>query len=533
MQRGGFDCILGNPPYLGRKHLSGTFGYPFCELVQWAYQPTGLSELVVFFLRRIFSLLSPHGVTAFITTNSIKDGDIRKDGLDQVLAAGGVINMAVRSVRWPGRANVVVSLLAIGRSVNDRRRTLDGQVVRDISALLAPEATQIPPSTLTESSGRIYQGSIFLGDGFLLDERAAAAMIVADAKNADVIYSVINGQELNGDALQAPGRKIICFNDWREAEARHYALPFARIEELVKPVRATDKMRSRRERWWQFGALAPALYNGISGKEHCFAAGWVTKYLSFSAQPTDIIFTNSLYIFTTDRWDLFTVVQSTIHEVWARKYSGALETRLRYSPSDCFDTFAFPQGLWQTSSAALADIGERYHEHRRILMLRLWLGLTDVYNRFHSTTLEADLKRHFASRAKKDPLGLEIPEEHRDAAVKFTFDEAVAGILELRRLHVELDNSVLAAYGWHEAGPMGAAINLAHDFYEVETLAENDRTRYTISPTARKELLSRLLKENHARAAAEAASAPVATKKSGGKSRGKKNPVADDEGLVA
>ena len=531
VQRGGFDCILGNPPYLGRKHLSGTFGYPFCEFVQWTYQPTGLSELVVFFLRRIFSLLSPRGLTAFITTNSIKDGDIRKDGLDQVLAAGGVINMAVRSVRWPGKANLVVSLLAISRSMNDRPRTLDGRLVSNISALLAAEATQPPPNTLSESSDRIYQGSIFLGDGFLLDERAAAAMIVADSKNADVINSVINGQELNGDALQAPGRKIINFSDWSEAKARRYAIPFARVEELVKPVRAEDKMRSRRERWWQFGALAPALYDGISGKAHCFAAGWVTKYLSFSAQPTDIIFTNSLYIFTTDRWDLFTVVQSTIHEVWARKYSGALETRLRYSPSDCFDTFAFPQGLWQTSSAALADIGERYHEHRRILMLRLWLGLTDVYNRFHSTTLEADLKRHFASRAKKDPLGLEIPEEHRDAAVKFTFDEALAGILELRRLHVELDTAVLTVYGWHDAGPIGPAINLAHDFYEVETLAENDRVRYTISPAARKELLARLLKENHARAAAESASAPATLKNSAASSRDKSKPAPDAEGL--
>ena len=75
---------------------------------------------------------------------------------------------------------------------------------------------------------------------------------------------------------------------------------------------------------------------------------------------------NALYVFTTDRWDLFTVVQSTLHEVWARKYSGSLETRLRYSPSDCFDTFAFP---WLDSgrppTPVLAELGERYHTHRR------------------------------------------------------------------------------------------------------------------------------------------------------------------------
>ena len=40
-------------------------------------------------------------------------------------------------------------------------------------------------------------------------------------------------------------------------------------------------------------------------------------------------------------------------------------------------------------------------------------------------------------------------------------------------------------------------IDLAHDFYEVEYLPENDRVRYTISPDARKEVLKRLLKLNH------------------------------------
>ena len=133
-------------------------------------------------------------------------------------------------------------------------------------------------------------------------------------------------------------------------------------------------------------------------------------------------------------------------------------------------------------------------------MLSLWLGLTDVYNLFHSRELEADLQKHFATRAKKDPAGLNIPEEHRVQALAFTYDEARAGILELRRLHVALDMAVRDAYGWTD-------LPLEHDFYEVETLPENDRVRYTISPGARRDLLKRLLSENHRRAAEEAAAA--------------------------
>ncbi|MCG2830738.1 MAG: hypothetical protein L6302_06770 [Desulfobacteraceae bacterium] len=53
-----------------------------------------------------------------------------------------------------------------------------------------------------------------------------------------------------------------------------------------------------------------------------------------------------------------------------------------------------------------------------------------------------------------------------------------------------MDETVLEAYGWED-------IDLAHDFYEVEYLPENDRVRYIISPDARKEVLKRLLKLNH------------------------------------
>ena len=213
----------------------------------------------------------------------------------------------------------------------------------------------------------------------------------------------------------------------------------------------------------------------------------------------DYVFTHAIKIFTTDRWDLYAVVQSTLHEVWARKYSGALKQDLRYSPSKYFDTFAFPEGLWQTAKPALATLGERYHDHRKSLMLSLWLGLTDIYNLFHARDL---------TPAKVAKLSKKSAEES---------ERSYEGLLQLRRLHVELDQAIRDAYGWQN-------LPLDHDFYEGETLAENDRVRYTISPAARKELLLRLLALNHARAEAERAAAKP-TKPM----RGRKAPTLKDE----
>ena len=162
------------------KHLSGTYGHSFCGYVKWEYAPAGLSDLVVYFLRRIFSLLQPGGFTAFITTNSIKDGDIRKDGLDQVLQQGGAINMAVRGIKWPGLANLVVSLVALHKEEWRGKRVLDGKEVPFISAYFEDSEDAGEPKSLLENSNRVFQGSIFLGDGFLLTHDEARALIKAD-----------------------------------------------------------------------------------------------------------------------------------------------------------------------------------------------------------------------------------------------------------------------------------------------------------------------------------------------------------------
>lgn len=616
LEQGGFDCILGNPPYLGGQALSGTYGYPFCEYVRWQYAPTGLSELVAFFLRRIHTLLRPGGFTAFITTNSIKDGDVRKDGLEQVVAQGATINMAVRGIKWPGRANLVVSLVTIHAGPWKGPYVLDNRTVDTINPFFEDAENLGEPDKLPENDSRVFQGSIFLGDGFLLTHEAAERLRRNDPRNAEVLFPLINGQELNNQPDQVPGRTIINFFDWPEERAREFPEPFAIVEEKVKPVREDNNREVYRKRWWNYAEPRPKLFRNIAPFDRCFVAAATTKHLNFSAAPTNRVFANTIYVFTTDRWDHFAVVQSTLHEVWARKYSGALKQDLRYSPSKCFDTFPFPAGLLangeqrmarggrqpsserRTASGesvsnhsplathhSLKTIGFAYHEHRRDLMLRLWLGLTDIYNLFHAPDLEQRLEALFKKRMGNGDwrVAAKVPPEHMDTAGSLTLADAIADIKRLRQLHVELDHTVLAAYGWageanseqrvangesasnhspfttHQSPPTANSeqrvanrggeshhspfnthhspttanseqrvanrggksnhspltthhsqeIVLGHDFHEIETLPENDRTRYTISPEARKELLQRLLKLNHERAAEEAGATTV------------------------
>jgi hypothetical protein len=504
VQRGGFDCILGNPPYLGGKMLSTVYGQEFCHYVCSAFAPIGMSDLVVYFLRRIYSMIVPGGFSAIITTNSIKDGSTREDGLERILSLGGSINMAVRGIKWLGTANLYVSLLALNKGPWSGLRLLDGRPAARISAFFEDDIDdQKPPASLQEMAGLGSVGVFLRGDGFMLSHEAARTMCDEDAKNCQVIREIVNAHELNSLPDHAPQRSVIDFADLGEGSASSYTLPWNYLSKTVKPIRLaldpTSKANVPHIRyWWRFAAGKGSFFARARMRPRVFAIARHTKYLSPVGAPSELAFSDALFVVGSDRWDVFAVLQSGLHESWARKYSGALKQDLRYSPSDCFDTFAFPGRLWQTANPTLAAIGEKYHEHRKGLMLSLWLGLTDIYNLFHARDLAA---AKVAKVSKKSAAEAE---------------RGYQGLLELRRLHVELDQAVLHAYGWDTGGANNGTagpINLAHDFYEVETLPENDRVRYTISPTARKEVLKRLLALNHERAKDEAAASPTKGKK--------------------
>lgn len=239
----------------------------------------------------------------------------------------------------------------------------------------------------------------------------------------------------------------------------------------------------------------------LRSKDRVLVVAQTTKYVAFAFVPATYVLPMMTVVFNTDKFSDFALYQSSIHDIWAWKYASTLESRLRYVPTDIAQTFPSLVDMNALEVRHLEEIGARYHEHRRALMRQLWLGLTDIYNLFHTRDLTP---AQVAKVSKKSA-------EEAEAGYQ--------GILELRRLHRELDIAIRDAYGWTD-------LNLGHDFHEVETLPENDRVRYTISPAARKEVLKRLLAENHRRAAAQA----IATTDKPKAKRGKKDKGEETHG---
>ncbi|MCA9717004.1 MAG: hypothetical protein KC468_20190, partial [Myxococcales bacterium] len=266
------------------------------------------------------------------------------------------------------------------------------------------------------------------------------------------------GEEVNRSPTQAYRRYVINFGERSLEEAAAWPGLLAIVRERVKPARArlrdnTDGRR-RRKYWWQFGRVTPALWRGLATVPRALVTSIVTKHLAFSFQPPDRVFSHKLQVFLLPGYEHFAVLQSRVHERWARLLSSTLETRLNYSASDCFETFPLPEAAALDPRGALAAAGRALYEARARFMLETGQGLTRTYN------------------ALVDP-------EVTDARVA-----------SLRALHRELDRAALAAYGWTELAP--PPMTAPRGAHERAALARFED-----------ELLDRLFALNARRAAAE------------------------------
>ncbi|MDM8556235.1 hypothetical protein QUF75_16045 [Desulfococcaceae bacterium HSG7] len=504
----GFDCILGNPPFLGNRGLKGAFGAPYLNWLKLAFAPAGAIDLVGYFFRRNFTIIKMNSFLGLIATNTIAQGAAREGSLQVIEKEGGNINFAARSTPWPGQAAVTVSLIAIKKGDFKGKRMLDRKKVDLITTYLDDSDSIGNPYRLKQNENKSFVGSYVLGKGFVLTPKDARTLIKKVPKNKDVLHPYLNGQDLNSRPDQTPSRWVIHFLDYPIEKAQEYPECFKILEEKVKPERtrlgSNGKFKLRKplpQKWWIHADKRPKLYNILKSLKRVLICSEVSKFCNFSFSHTNQIFMHTLKIITLDQAYYFSILNSSFHKQWAWKYSSTMGgVGLRYTPSSTFETFPFPQNLSTEIQSTLEIIGEEYHEFRRNLMLTIKLGLTKTYNQFHNP----DLKEFSSQDMEKIPL-LKVKEFQKRYGKETVnlwkhlaktegvcpFNDAVKEICKLRRLHQEMEQTVLRAYSWED-------LDLAHDFYEVDYLPENDRIRYTITPAARKEVLKRLLKLNHA-----------------------------------
>jgi hypothetical protein len=529
---GGFDAIVGNPPFLGGRRIRGSYGLEYLAwLTDTNSEGRGNADIVAYFFRRAFTLIRPGGTFGLIATNTIAQGDTRSTGLRFICNNGGTIYRASKRLKWPGEAAVVVSVVHGYRGPFSGPFLLDGREVERITAFLFPSGGHDDPERLHANADKSFVGSFVLGMGFTFDDtdkkgvaspitraradelarsgerpNSMAELIARDPRNQERIFPYIGGKELNEDPRLRPHRYVINYGNMNEQEARAWPDIWKLLEQRVKPERTRRKWNGEYQlrdplpqKWWIHADKRPALYAAVGELCRVLAISQTSRTLAFAFLPSGMVYSHKTIVFPDESYACFAALQTRAHELWSRLCGSTMKDDAVYTPSDCFETFPFPEG-WE-KNASLDSAGQVYYDFRAKLMVDTNLGLTKTYNRFH------------------DPK------------------ERSPEIAKLRELHAAMDNAVLAAYGWTD---LDTTCGFDLDYCEAEpaddaspeTLerletgryfcesAEEARAfaaelgdgsssgaklpwRYRWRPETRDEVLARLLKLNAERAEAE------------------------------
>ena len=479
----GFDAIVGNPPFAGHVTVVEGNIRQYTDWLRTAHPAsTGKCDIVAHFYRGSFDLLRDGGAFGLIATNTIAQGDTRSSGLRWICDHGGEIYRATKRVRWPGDAAVIVSVLHVAKGEFAGARVLDGAPVERITAFLFHRGSHADPVRLAANTGNSFVGSYVLGIGFTFDDtdkKGIASsiaemqrLIEKDPRNREAIFPYVGGEEVNTSPIHAHHRYVINFGERSERECRRrWPDLLTVLEEKVRPSRLSSAERSKSDHgrraaavWWQFMRHAKDLYAATASLDRVLCNSQVSSTVQFAFLPAQVVYAHTLNVYPLDTNAAFCTLQSRVHQIWARFFGSSMKDDLRYTPSDCFETFPFP-AEWETHPA-LEAAGAAYHEYRAALMVENDEGMTRTYNRLHGI-YEADPR-----------------------------------IAELRELHAAMDRAVLDAYGWTDI-PTDCDFLLDYDIDEATWGRKKKPYRYRWPDTVRDGVLARLLALNAERAAAE------------------------------
>ncbi len=535
-QNGGFDAIVGNPPFAGKNTLLNGNRVGYLDWLKILHEEShGNSDLVAHFFRLAFNILRKDGCFGLIATNTIGQGDTRHTGLRWICTHKGMIYATRKRYKWPGQAAVIVSIVWIVKGTFKGPFDLDGRVVPIITAYLFHAGGHENPVVLKANAAKSFQGPIILGMGFTFDDTDGKAvansiammqrLVNNNPHNQEVIFPYIGGEEVNNTPTHAHHRFVINFGDmplcrrdfgrsWSRANERERkewlrsgVVPLdypesvssdwpdllSLVEKNVKPERLAQKDEGGKQKWWLFLRPRPEMQHAIRNLPRVLVINCgATPHMSFTFLSSRMVYANTLAIIAFETDAVFCTLQSRVHEAWSRLTASSMKDDLRYTPTDSFETFPLPIGF--EVNQKLEQAGRQYYELRAALMVQNDEGLTKTYNRFH------------------DP------------------EESSPDILRLRELHDKMDRAALDAYGWTDIKPACEFIlDYEEDDDEEESRKRKKPWRYRWPDAIRDEVLVRLLELNKQRAAEEALAGESAQDhKSSSKTKGrKKKPAAD------
>jgi len=448
METGGFDAIIGNPPFLSATKISGAVGGNMREwFANVVAKTSGKGDLIAYFFRRAAELINPQASAGLIGAKSISEGDSLQVGIEPLYENGFKFYRVDRNRPWPSKSvGTNITVIWMTRTSVKTQAVLDGRKVRGISKMLSSEEENMKRPVSLKRRKLAYEGSYYLGDGFLISNDEAKELLRFAPMEAQVLRPFLNAHDLNSVPNRTGPRWIIDMRERSEKDAKKFALCWQHIKLHVKPERMKKdaiKYPKMVNQWWMHWNSRPELYSRMRKVQNVVVIPRVSKFQIPAVVTADQVLGSALIVCPIDSYGYFAIMSSWMHRSWAQWWGSKMRNDFRYAISDCFDTFPFPN-----STGPLGSLGKKLDVLQRKIAIQRNIGLTKLYTLVNT-------------------LGC-----------------TDADIVELRDIHEKIDREVIKAYGF----------DIELDHFEIAEF--KGQPQWGPSASQRIEILQLLLAEN-------------------------------------
>jgi hypothetical protein len=450
------DIIVGNPPFLGDKFMRGEMGGEYVKELRRTYADRipGQSDLCCYWFEKARDLIEhKHCKRAgLLATQGIRGG-ANREVLKRIKLTGDIF-FAQSDREWIlAGANVHVSMIGFDDGL-EKNRLLDGRQVMSINPNLSTEANITTSVVLTRNTKIGFIGVSMHGP-FDIDQEQATAMCRGGGNptrlpNSNVVRPILNAFEIT---KRAQPRWVVAFDPGPQVEAASlYEEPIRFVEETVRPIRIKNNRKTYRDHWWIHGEARPAMLQALHSLPRFLATPRVSKHRVFVWVSPEYLPSDATVAFARDDDYFFGLMHSKLHELWALTLGTRLETRPRYTPTTCFETFPFPATTAeqeQTIAAAAKELNELREtwlnppEWTTTRVLEFPGSAEGPWSRF---VHEPDARGIGTVRYPRlEPRDEECAAKLKKRTLTNLYNERPAW---LAHAHANLDAAVAAAYGW-------------------------------------------------------------------------------------
>lgn len=444
-EQDGFDAIVGNPPFIGNNKWKKVLGNYSQFIPGFIIGSTpGKIDISVVFNRRVFDLIRSNGLFGLISTTNISEGPSVPVGLGFICQKGEIYS-AIKSLKWPGSANINVSLIHVFKGDWKGKILLDDKLITERvngNLLSGTLYSYRAIKNQLDCSEGVHGTHI---DDVLLTKNNEYYSKVFQENNSFIV-GIANGLEVNTTSLMnikdfSIDTRDFSLDEIKKISPSAYEFLLSRKETRLASIGNESTYPGWKGRWWQHWSPRAKFLNKYAGFPFLCVCK-LTKY-PVPRKLVNIIGTNKTLMFPLTEGYIHCICLSSFFRIWLTCFNGAKQGDNKSSISlNVADITAFP--LPTKKPVDINGSAQAFDNY-----LRDMNGVTPAMNAI-------------CDEQNQEP-----------------------NVVEARKLIREIDALVLKAYGWDD-------LALQYEYQD-----EGIGPRYMLTKELREDILDRLIKLNH------------------------------------